>query len=348
MRDVEENGNPKAGKTDALVKGDETVTFQDTDTIDVERVGTDGKTLKFSTKKNIKYFSVNSSGGTNEDNKGATGTDAIAIGKNASSTGSNAVSLGSGAKALGANNTAIGAGAQAKDVRTTAVGYNATAEAASAVGIGYEAHATKSRSLAIGQDATASANNAIALGSSGQQSGNDRPNKTTASAEHAVAIGSGAVANIANGIALGSQSKTTTNNGQTGFDASQDVEGARTNKYNNLKDNVQNVRTSTLAGLSIGDTGKTRQINHLAAGTADDDAVNVAQLKSVNLAFKGDNNTKGDVRLHDQRLSVVGVTNDFITTKASDNKLEIGTKQGTFSTTDGKSSSPKTHLPQQA
>ena len=344
LRDVEENGNPKAGKTDALVKGDETVTFQDTDTIDVERVGTDGKTLKFSTKKNIKYFSVNSSGGTNEDNKGATGTDAIAIGKNASSTGSNAVSLGSGAKALGANNTAIGAGAQAKDVRTTAVGYNATAEAASAVGIGYEAHATKSRSLAIGQDATASANNAIALGSSGQQSGNDRPNKTTASAEHAVAIGSGAVANIANGIALGSQSKTTTNNGQTGFDASQDVEGARTNKYNNLKDNVQNVRTSTLAGLSIGDTGKTRQINHLAAGTADDDAVNVAQLKSVNLAFKGDNNTKGDVRLHDQRLSVVGVTNDFITTKASDNKLEIGTKQGTFSTTDGKSSSPKQGL----
>ena len=343
LRDVEENGNPKAGKTDALVKGDETVTFQDTDTIDVERVGTDGKTLKFSTKKNIKYFSVNSSGGTNEDNKGATGTDAIAIGKNASSTGSNAVSLGSGAKALGANNTAIGAGAQAKDVRTTAVGYNATAEAASAVGIGYEAHATKSRSLAIGQDATASANNAIALGSSGQQSGNDRPNKTTASAEHAVAIGSGAVANIANGIALGSQSKTTTNNGQTGFDASQDVEGARTNKYDNLKNNIQNVRTSTLAGLSIGDTGKTRQINHLAAGTADDDAVNVAQLKSVNLAFKG-NSGSGDVRLHDQRLSVVGAANSFITTTASDKKLEISTTQGTFSTTDGKSSAPKQGL----
>ena len=299
--------------------------------------------LKINPKYKIKYFSVKSEGGTNENNDGATATDAIAIGKNASSTGSNAVSLGSGAKALGANNTAIGAGAQAKDVRTTAVGYNATAEAASAVGIGYEAHATKSRSLAIGQDATASANNAIALGSSGQQSGNDRPNKTTASAEHAVAIGSGAVANIANGIALGSQSKTTTNNGQTGFDASQDVEGARTNKYDNLKNNIQNVRTSTLAGLSIGDTGKTRQINHLAAGTADDDAVNVAQLKSVNLAFKG-NSGSGDVRLHDQRLSVVGAANSFITTTASDKKLEISTTQGTFSTTDGKSSAPKQGL----
>ena len=291
--------------------------------------------LKINPKYKIKYFSVKSEGGANENNDGATATDAIAIGKNASSTGSNAVSLGLGAKALGNNNTAIGAGAQAKDVRTTAVGYNATAEAASAVGIGYEAHATQSRSLAIGQDATATANNAIALGSSGQHS----ENKTTASAEHAVAIGSGAVANIANGIALGSQSKTTAASGQTGFDASQDVEGARVNTYKDLTNNKKNVRTSTLAGLSIGDTDKTRQINHLAAGTADDDAVNVAQLKSVNLAFKGDNNTKGDVRLHDQRLSVVGATGSFITTKANDNKLEISTTQGTFSTTaDGKSS----------
>ena len=291
--------------------------------------------LKINPKYKIKYFSVKSEGGTNENNDGATATDAIAIGKNASSTGSNAVSLGLGAKALGNNNTAIGPGAQAKDVRTTAIGYNAKAEAASAVGIGYEANATQSRSLAIGQDATATANNAIALGSSGQHS----ENKTTASAEHAVAIGSGAVANIANGIALGSQSKTTAASGQTGFDASQDADGARVNKYVNLTNNKKNVRTSTLAGLSIGDTDKTRQINHLAAGTADDDAVNVAQLKSVNLAFKGDNNTKGDVRLHDQRLSVVGATGSFITTKANDNKLEISTTQGTFSTTaDGKSS----------
>ena len=332
LRDVEENGNPKAGQTDALVKGDETVTFQDTDTIDVER---DGRTLKFKTKKNIKYFSVNSSGGTNEDNKGATGDNAIAIGKDASSTGSSAVSLGLGAKALGANNTAIGPGAQAKDVRTTAIGYNANASEASAVGIGYAANAAKSRSLAIGQDATASANNAIALGSSKQHGGD----KTTASAEHAVAIGSGADANIANGIALGSESKTTTDKGQSGFDASTHDE--RANHYDGLKGKTL---TSNLAGLSIGNGDKTRQINHLAAGKADDDAVNVAQLKSVNLAFKGDNNTKGDVRLHDQRLSVVGVENSFITTKAGDNKLEIGTTQGTFSTTDGKSSAPKQGL----
>ncbi|MBS6000137.1 MAG: hypothetical protein KH970_06300, partial [Haemophilus haemolyticus] len=348
LRDVEENGNPEAGKTDALVKGDETVTFQDTDTINVER---DGKTLKFRTKKNIKYFSVNSSDGTNEDNKGATGTDAIAIGKDAASSANNAVVIGKSATALKNNEqydlnvgkatsnadsaVVIGNGATSKQARTVAIGNAATTLHTSAIAIGDKAYSNGARGIAIGRNAQSKGNNSIALGSGDQNDGK----KTTADKDYAVAIGSDAVANIANGIALGSESKTTAPSGQTGFDASTHDE--RANHYSGLNGKTL---TSNLAGLSIGNGDKTRQINHLAAGKADDDAVNVAQLKSVNLAFKGDNNTKGDVRLHDQRLSVVGVTNDFITTKASDNKLEIGTKQGTFSTTDGKSSASKQGL----
>ena len=356
LRDVDKNGNPKAGKTDALVKGDETVTFQDTDTIDVERVGTDGKTLKFSTKKNIKYFSVNSSGGTNEDNKGATGDNAIAIGKDAASSANNAVVIGKSATALKNNEqydlnvgtatsnadsaVVIGNSATSKQARTVAIGNEAQTLHTSAIAIGDKAYSNGARGIAIGRNAQSKGNNSIALGSGDQNDGK----KTTADKDYAVAIGSDAVANIANGIALGSESKTTATSasGQSGFDASQEAEGVRKNKYNGLTG--KNL-TSNLAGLSIGNDGKTRQINHLAAGKADDDAVNVAQLKSVNLAFKGDNDTKGDVRLHDQRLSVVGEADSFITTKASDNKLEIGTKQGTFSTTtDGKSSSPKQGL----
>ena len=355
LRDVDKNGNPKAGKTDALVKGDETVTFQDTDTIEVERVGTDGKTLKFKTK-NLKYFSVNSSGGTNEDNKGATGDNAIAIGKDAASSANNAVVIGKSATALKNNEqydlnvgtatsnadsaVVIGNSATSKQARTVAIGNEAQTLHTSAIAIGDKAYSNGARGIAIGRNAQSKGNNSIALGSGDQNDGK----KTTADKDYAVAIGSDAVANIANGIALGSESKTTATSasGQSGFDASQEAEGVRKNKYNGLTG--KNL-TSNLAGLSIGNDGKTRQINHLAAGKADDDAVNVAQLKSVNLAFKGDNDTKGDVRLHDQRLSVVGEADSFITTKASDNKLEIGTKQGTFSTTtDGKSSSPKQGL----
>ena len=336
LRDVDKDGNPKAGKTEAVVKGDETVTFQDTDTIEVERVGTDGKTLKFNTKKNIKYFSVNSSGGTNEDNKGATGDNAIAIGKDAASSANNAVVIGKSATALKNNErydlnvgtatsnadsaVVIGNSATSKQARTVAIGNEAQTLHTSAIAIGDKAYSNGARGIAIGRNAQSKGNNSIALGSGDQNDGK----KTTADKDYAVAIGSDAVANIANGIALGSESKTTAASGQTGFDASQDTDGARVNKYDNLTNNAQHVRTSTLAGLSIGDTGKTRQINHLAAGTADDDAVNVAQLKSVNLAFKG-NSGSGDVRLHDQRLSVVGATGSFITTKANDNKLEINT-----------------------
>ena len=332
LRNVDKDGNAKAGKTDALVKGDETVTFQDTDTIEVERVGTDGKTLQFHTKKNIKYFSVNSSGGGNENNDGATATDAIAIGKDAASSANNAVVIGKSATALKNNEqydlnvgtatsnadsaVVIGNGATSKQARTVAIGNAATTLHTSAIAIGDKAYSNGARGIAIGRNAQSTGNNSIALGAGDQ---NDS-SKTTASAEHAVAIGSAAVANIADGIALGSKSETTAASGQTGFDAS--THDGRANHYDGLNGKTL---TSNLAGLSIGNGNKTRQINHLAAGKEDDDAVNVAQLKSVNLAFKGDNNTKGDVRLHDQRLSVVGATDSFITTKANDNKLEINT-----------------------
>ena len=455
IRDTKTDGNPNTNVQNTDVTGGDVVTFQDTDTIDVER---NGKILKFHTKKNIKYFSVKSSGGGNENNDGAKGNNAIAIGKDtragsqktialgneaitdaefsmaigtaAHTRARSAVALGKDSRAYGENGFALGNNAISDQHSALALGPSANAMATDAIAMGKSASSAGDQSISIGVNSSVSGNKSVAIGAgatAGSQNtavneyisaqkdyqtklydydrafreiiagdketldelrkitnGNDAINainqiktatsnnaKVTALIQKAqlaeaskdsrdqkitayntairnegstVAIGSGAVANIANGIALGSQSKTTTDKGQTGFDASQDADGARVNTYANLTNNNQNVTTSILAGLSIGDTGKTRQINHLAAGTADDDAVNVAQLKSVNLAFKGDNNTKGDVRLHDQRLSVVGATGSFITTKASDNKLEISTTQGTFSTTDGKSSAPKQGL----
>ena len=57
----------------------------------------------------------------------------------------------------------------------------------------------------------------------------------------------------------------------------------RTNTYSALTGNV--IR-STTGAVAVGNgTDVTRQITGVAAGTNDTDAVNVAQLKSVNLAF---------------------------------------------------------------
>ena len=75
----------------------------------------------------IKYFSVNSTGGTNENNDGATGDDAIAIGKNAGAAGNNATAIGLGASAAQRNNVAIGTSAIANggtnDFGSTAIGF---------------------------------------------------------------------------------------------------------------------------------------------------------------------------------------------------------------------------------
>ncbi|RRH78735.1 hypothetical protein EH244_32245, partial [Variovorax beijingensis] len=57
-----------------------------------------------------KYYSVNSAGGGNEDNLGATGADAIASGKNATAAGTSAVAIGLGATAANANSVALGSG----------------------------------------------------------------------------------------------------------------------------------------------------------------------------------------------------------------------------------------------
>ncbi|AMP05788.1 hep_Hag family protein [Collimonas pratensis] len=60
-----------------------------------------------------KYYSVNSTGGSNEHNEGATGQDAIASGKNAAATSMNAVAIGSGASATASGGVALGGGATA-------------------------------------------------------------------------------------------------------------------------------------------------------------------------------------------------------------------------------------------
>ncbi|MEX3959973.1 YadA family autotransporter adhesin [Trinickia sp. EG282A] len=77
------------------------------------------------------YYSVND-GGTqqgNFSNNGATGTDSIAAGPNATASGANGVALGSGATSSSANAVALGNNAQATAANSVALGANATTTA---------------------------------------------------------------------------------------------------------------------------------------------------------------------------------------------------------------------------
>jgi autotransporter adhesin len=75
-----------------------------------------------------KYYSVNSTGGGNVANDGATGADAIAAGKDATATGVNAIAMGNAAAATTDNSVALGAGSKTAAVNTGTTGmYGATA-----------------------------------------------------------------------------------------------------------------------------------------------------------------------------------------------------------------------------
>ena len=98
-------------------------------------------------------------------------------------------------------------------------------------------------------------------------------NGTATSVKNAVAIGSETNVTVAGGVALGSGSVASVDKGAVGYDAS----------GTNHNSDTTGVWKSTQAAVSVGDTSKgiTRQITGVAAGTADTDAVNVAQLKKV-------------------------------------------------------------------
>ena len=235
------------------------------------------------------------------DNK-ATSQDTVAIGREAESTKTGAVSLGARTKAKGDYAVAIGSASQ-----------NKTVEAADyAVAVGAMSKANGDRSVAIGGGA-----------------------ETTAGASRSVAQGYKSSASVADGVALGSNSKATVDAGVKGFNPAE----TRTNKYAGLAGTAQ---TSTLAAVSVGDGATaTRQITGLAAGTNDTDAVNVAQLRSVNLKYAG-NSGNGDVLLDNGTLNVKG--EGLISTSADADGIKVKlTEGGPITNNNGKAVAPTTN-----
>ncbi len=118
--------------------------------------------------------------------------------------------------------------------------------------------------VAVGTDASATADWAIAMGK------NSKAEKETA-----MAFGYDSHAKVAGGVALGSSSVASVDKGVIGYDAS----------GTDHSNDTTGVWKSTAAAVSVGDatgnTKVTRQITNVAAGAADTDAVNVAQLKKA-------------------------------------------------------------------
>lgn len=132
-----------------------------------------------------------------------------------------------------------------------------------------------SNNIIMGNDHTVTANNTIAIG--GLSSADTR------SAANTTSIGYDAKVSKEGGVALGYKSNATVDKGAAGYDPATGAASTETNS----------TWKATSAAVSVGDVGNgiTRQITSVAAGTADTDAVNVAQLKKAVAGASDGNDT---------------------------------------------------------
>lgn len=231
--------------------------------------------------------------------------ESIAIGNEAQATGSGSTVLGAQAKAVQSDYvTAIGYNALALSKRSVLLGVNTYANGESAISIGDSANAAELGAMAIGRQAAASSSYAIAIG-----------NRAQATKAQAVALGESAAATGAVSQATGANSKSigdysnaigagaVANNFKStalGFKASANIDSSIALGSHSVAETARDVggyipKTkgtgsssdtafySTAGALSIGDetAGYRRQITNVSAGSKDTDAVNVAQLKSL-------------------------------------------------------------------
>ena len=175
--------------------------------------------------------------------------------------------------------------------------------------------------------------NAVSFGSNHTLSGaNDTiafgfySKATTTSAQQAVILGSEANATVNGGVALGYKSIASTDKGIAGYNPETGATSTKT---------TDATWTSTAGAVSVGDTTNnlTRQITGVAAGTADTDAVNVAQLKAalkkaMENQSNGGDNKKVTVSAGDSNINVTPSEKDDTTDYAvslNKEKIEVGT-----------------------
>ena len=281
----------------------------------------------------------------------ATGENSLAVGHKSSASGKNGVAVGTNGTTAVLGGVAVGQAAKSNKFNSVAMGMNVTADGDNSVALGGNASANSDGTIAIGSYGStptkATGNKALAIGSATTANGLESiaiGSRVNSTSQHSIAIGTASNASAVKSVAIGPDSRATVDGGVAlGRDSVADVAGGvkgynpntnRTDIYSGL---TSNVLTSTNGAVSIGNgSNVTRQLTGLAAGTRDTDAVNVAQLKSVNLAFSGNVNT-GNVNIANSTLGLKG-DNTYITTAANGQNLTISGKTQNIDVTNGQAS----------
>ena len=283
----------------------------------------------------------------------AKGENSLAVGHKSSASGKNGVAVGTNFTTSEQGGVAVGNAAKSKETNATAVGIDVSANAANSVALGGSATANSDGAIAIGshgsRQTTATGNRALAIGAAATANGLDNiaiGTSASTSSQYSTAVGNGATATAIRAAAFGANSTASVEGGVAlGVGSVANRAGGIANKGYNPNDNRTNkyaglntwVLSPTTGAVAVGNgTAATRQITGLAAGKEDTDAVNVAQLKSVNLAFAG-NVGSGDVNLANSTLGLKG-DGTYITTAANGQNLTISGKTQNINVTNGQAS----------
>lgn len=238
-----------------------------------------------------KYYSVNSGAVGNADNLGATKPNAMAMGGNASATGGQAIAIGSGESgqnttASGEQSIAIGANVESSGNSSIAIGGDDLDDASKVNGVNelfntytgstdglvtvgdYNNHTESggTASVAIGVKAHSKGNLSTAVGV-----------RSSSSGDASSAFGMGSSASKKGSVALGAGSTTLTDT------TYQDKLTIGNKDY--LYAGATNDKG---AQVSVGSSGRERQIKHVASGevsAVSTDAINGSQLHATNEAI---------------------------------------------------------------
>ena len=235
----------------------------------------------------------------------------IEVGKDASASGQGSVAIGNNAQASGLVGIAIGRDAVASGTDSIAIGSSTKADQTYSVAVGNDIGFTAYAGTAVGQQAYASGDNATAIGTmtnidAKYNASHDEWRKagaqstaigayagswglastavggfSKAEGKLATAIGYHSQANVDYGTALGDYSEVTAGWGVAiGASSVADREAGVVGAF--APEGADSLTWRANGGaVSVGSATLTRQITNVAAGTADTDAVNVAQLQEA-------------------------------------------------------------------
>ncbi|MFM0718542.1 YadA-like family protein [Paraburkholderia strydomiana] len=256
------------------------------------------KSMMQSSAAVLSYIAVSSKVVQGGNTTASDDLNAMAIGPMASATGEGALAVGAGAIAGSSGSTAVGTTAAIASINATAIGEGASVGAYSdnAVSIGYNARASGMNATAMGTTASATSIGSVAIGygsfaAQAATGGMALGLNSTVSAANGVAIGYGAIADRANAVSVGNSGRQS--------QIINVAEGTSNTDAVNLGQMTAAINAAAGGGspdaviydtpahdkLTLNNGGAAVTVSNVAAGVANNDAVNVGQLTAMGAKF---------------------------------------------------------------